>query len=545
MPKKYNCAATTTSSRSDTAQFKTPTIPSRHHSLNCRDRKRRRANLTSSRSLSPFLSYLKHDVTGIAGMIALLLLQNAFKFTAASDKLANVMSQVTVIRWSKMAHRENTVVSKLSMTPLHLSPFSKKNYRQRQLFQPSLGRPSANACFVPSINKPITLSLHSQFHHYSHYATYLHSKPRHPTKLFSSSSNWEAISNHQTSKTVKLFKSIHRANKPKRAEAGLTIAEGVRLVTDILSNEESRRLVRRIVVSESLIYGDNGDKYQQELEHWLHVTEEESRQRKAEYASSGAREDSTTSTCSINIGTDQVLAACSGTVSTQGVVALMDIPPPYNPEQSAESAGENNEQSESMPPFYLILDGLSDPGNVGTLLRTCAASHVTALILLPDSCDVWNPKAVRSAMGASFRVPVLEIGSPKDRRTGALDEVLDLLTQCGVDNDRVFAATMEDSGDETNTLRKSLAHFEVDWIQQSSSSHDSAEGKRGGSALILGREGEGLRTAVRHAIKQGKISTVYVPMAPGTESLNAAICGSVVMFERMRQWLVLNNSTYV
>jgi hypothetical protein len=49
-----------------------------------------------------------------------------------------------------------------------------------------------------------------------------------------------------------LFKSVHRANKSKRSELGLTVAEGVRLVTDILSNEKSRHLVRRIVVSESL-----------------------------------------------------------------------------------------------------------------------------------------------------------------------------------------------------------------------------------------------------------------------------------------------------
>ncbi|EED95766.1 predicted protein [Thalassiosira pseudonana CCMP1335] len=177
----------------------------------------------------------------------------------------------------------------------------------------------------------------------------------------------------------------------------------------------------------------------------------------------------------------------------------MEIPRPYDP------LSDTDVPSKEMPPFYLILDGLSDPGNVGTLLRSCAASQVTALILLPNSCDVWNPKAVRSAMGASFRVPVLELTNADDK-DGALDQ------------------------------KKSLAHFQVDWIRHTKD--DSKSG--GGSAIILGREGEGLRREVRAAIKQGSISTVHIPMADGVESLNAAVCGSVIMFERMRQWSVLN-----
>eukprot|EP00585_Thalassiosira_rotula_P009304 CAMPEP_0196155298 /NCGR_PEP_ID=MMETSP0910-20130528/40389_1 /TAXON_ID=49265 /ORGANISM="Thalassiosira rotula, Strain GSO102" /LENGTH=400 /DNA_ID=CAMNT_0041419485 /DNA_START=124 /DNA_END=1323 /DNA_ORIENTATION=+ len=294
------------------------------------------------------------------------------------------------------------------------------------------------------------------------------------------SHNWEQITNHQTSKTVKLFKTIHRANKAKRSDLGLTVAEGVRLVSDILANEESRKLVRRVVISESLLYdGDNADQYQNQLQHWLHVVDEESRQRKAEYSGDGAS-SSTVPTCSINVGTEKVVDACSGTVTSQGVVALMSIPLPYTPlDNLAVLVDDDKKVDDEMPPFYLILDGLSDPGNVGTLLRTCAASHVTALILLPGSCDVWNPKAVRSAMGASFTVPVLEIGKGGEKE--ALNQVLDLLERCGVDNDRVFAATMEDAGDKA-----SLAHYGIDFTS-----------KVGGAAVILGREGEGLRGGVR------------------------------------------------
>ncbi|KAL3827584.1 hypothetical protein ACHAXA_002081 [Cyclostephanos tholiformis] len=78
---------------------------------------------------------------------------------------------------------------------------------------------------------------------------------------------------------------------------------------------------------------------------------------------------------------------------------------------------------------------------------------------------------------------------------------------------------MEDAGDSA-----SLAYHDVDFTRSG-----------GGAAIILGREGEGLRSEVRDAVKSGKISTVHVPMAPDTESLNAGVAGSVIMFERMRQ----------
>ena len=339
--------------------------------------------------------------------------------------------------------------------------------------------------------------------------------------------NWERITNHQTSKTVKLFKSVHRANKSKRLQLGLTVAEGVRLVTDILADEQSRKFVRRVVVSEDLLSNaalQDGVDNQQRLHHWLRVVHNESVQRKKEYDEGHANQDLSDNLCSINIGTEQVVTACAGTVTTQGVVALMDIPEPFNPVLDATKSA----------PFYLILDGLADPGNVGTLLRSCAAADVDGLILLPDSCDVFNPKAVRSAMGASFRVPVLDLGDSRVANTiGSLDELLDFLAQCGIDGTRVFAATMEESGTRRSggSSKQSIPYYNVDWTND----HNVNNNENGGAAVILGKEGEGLRGEVCNAIREGKISTVHVPMAPGTESLNAAICGSVIMFERMRQ----------
>ena len=367
---------------------------------------------------------------------------------------------------------------------------------------------ASSCCFVPYTKRYHAIKPSASNQSYSIISYYSSSTLFLSKTSPMSTNNWEQITNHKTSKNVKLFKSVQKS-KSKRSEMGLTVAEGVRLITDIISNEYSRRLVRRIVISETLLYDGTGDEYQQKLLHWLDIIEKESRQRKAE----NTEED--VPTCSINIGTDEVLKSCSGTVTSQGVVALMDIPPQYNPDDDSQYIVAKD----IMPPFYLILDGLQDPGNVGTLLRSCAASFVTALILLPGSCDVWNPKAVRSAMGASFRVPVLEIHNADNHQP--LDEVLELLKSCGVDKERVFAATMEASGDDANP---SIAHYDIDFSNRAA-----------GAAVILGKEGEGLRSDVLNAIKQGKISTVHVPMATGVESLNAGVCGSVIMFERMRQ----------
>ncbi|KAL7445091.1 hypothetical protein ACHAXM_011819 [Skeletonema potamos] len=370
---------------------------------------------------------------------------------------------------------------------------------------------SSNVLGFISTSKLAKPSSVDHFHYHIHhrYISFISASPL----SMASPMSWEMITN-QNSKTVKLFKSIHK-NKAKRNESGFTVAEGVRLVADILSDEKSRKLVRRIIVSESLINGQNSSEYQQQLEHLLNVVEMETRQSKLELAN-GSRNEDTIDPVTINIGTDQVLAACSGTVTTQGVVALMEIPQSLDASIVAKTANES-----SKPPFYVILDGLQDPGNVGTILRSCAASHVSALVLLPDSCDVWNPKAVRSAMGASFRVPVIEL----KERDGALNKLLDMLSSCGIESNRVFAATMEDTGDG----RSSIAHFDVHFDK--------------GAALILGKEGAGLGCEVRNAMAQGVISTVHIPMAQGTESLNAAVCGSIIMFERMRQLSAIRSAS--
>lgn len=281
------------------------------------------------------------------------------------------------------------------------------------------------------------------------------------------------------SNTVKKIQGLLNKRK-KRAELGQTIVEGPRMVFDLLDNLQTRSLVQQVLVSTDEYEGD----YQSRL---------------------AAAASASSSETFVQLVTAPVLKACSDTVTPQGIVALVDIP-----------------RFDNIPPpsypLYLVLDGVSDPGNLGTLLRSSLAVGVAGVVLLPECCDVWNPKAVRSAMGASFQLPIVQVSS--------WQEALERLQQdWNVDTSSVYAATMME---ETDNSQGSRPHFDIDWLVHP-------------TALVIGSEGNGLSPEIRQALEHKtdnghhRIKAVHVPMQSGIESLNAAVCGSVILFEYARQ----------
>ena len=142
--------------------------------------------------------------------------------------------------------------------------------------------------------------------------------------------------------------------------------------------------------------------------------------------------------------------------------------------------------------FVLIPDQIRDPGNLGTLLRTAAATGVQAVLLPPETTDAFAPKVVRSGMGAHFRLPIHSMTWEEIR-----EYIKDL---------QVYLADMEGKSCWETDLRQPLA-------------------------LILGSEAEGASEEARKLATQ-KIS---IPMAGNVESLNAGVAGSVLMFEVVRQ----------
>lgn len=307
-----------------------------------------------------------------------------------------------------------------------------------------------------------------------------------PTSMLSSSSSnslLDSLDSDQMisstkSKTAKLYQQISSKAKA-RSDNQMTVLEGHRLIIDTLCDDQIRRRYKDILVTrEALLHDQLGDQLSAAIKL--------------------ARDDG----CSVRLATDEVIKICSDTITPQGVVALVQVPSGYEPKLENETIQPNS--------FYLLFDGISDPGNLGTLMRSAKAIGVRSLILLPNCCDIWSPKVIRSSMGTAFTVPIKTVNS--------WAECLEFLERCGVSKSHIYAATMEGS-----TNSKSIAHYDVDWKS------------KGPTAVCLGKEGTGLSAELRCAVSSGQIRSLHIPMLDGIESLNAAVAGSVIMFEYLRQ----------
>lgn len=174
-----------------------------------------------------------------------------------------------------------------------------------------------------------------------------------------------------------------------------------------------------------------------------------------------------------------VMKSLSETEAPQGilaVLALSDLPLPNNPN------------------FILIPDQVRDPGNLGTLLRTAAATGVQAVLIPPDTTDAFAPKVLRSGMGAHFKLPIV---------SKKWEEIEQIVTSSSL---QVLIADMGGS-----------SCWETDLCQP--------------LALIIGSEAEGASDTARTLATQ----QISIPMSGMMESLNAGVAGSVLMFEVVRQ----------
>lgn len=174
---------------------------------------------------------------------------------------------------------------------------------------------------------------------------------------------------------------------------------------------------------------------------------------------------------------EHVLTAVCDTKTPQGIAAVVRMK-----EQSA------------LGKHIVVLDGVQDPGNVGTILRTLDAFEADGLVLLPGCADPFSPKTVRSSMGAVFRRPVWT---------------------CTVET---FAQVLRGSG-----LRLLGAALRDDTVDARAADYTRA-------VLAIGSEGRGLSDEVLALCDE----TVRIPMSPRCESLNAAVAASVLLWEAYR-----------
>jgi len=146
-------------------------------------------------------------------------------------------------------------------------------------------------------------------------------------------------------------------------------------------------------------------------------------------------------------------------------------------------------------PLIVVLAGLQDPGNLGTIVRSAEAFGATGVICLPGTVSAWNPKAVRASAGSLFRVPML---------VASAEETFERLLEAGV---RVFATAL-------------LAGKAVNDADLAAS-----------VALIIGNEGNGVPADIA-AQASGSLT---IPCPGPVESLNAAVAASVLLYEASRQ----------
>ena len=141
----------------------------------------------------------------------------------------------------------------------------------------------------------------------------------------------------------------------------------------------------------------------------------------------------------------------------------------------------------------LMLESVRDPGNLGTMLRSAAAFGFSNVIMTADCADIYNPKTVRAAMGAIFKLCIIRV-----------EEAESAISALQKDGRRVLAAALDGSAVRLGEL--ALKPNDV---------------------FLIGNEGHGLSNEAIEASDK----TVFIPMTEGTESLNAAIAASVCMWE--------------
>lgn len=187
----------------------------------------------------------------------------------------------------------------------------------------------------------------------------------------------------------------------------------------------------------------------------------------------------------VEVVDNQVFKSVSDTVTPQGILAII-----------SQRRVSLEEILKVKNPCILVLEDVQDPGNLGTIVRTAEAAGVTGIIMSQATADIYNPKTIRSTMGAIYRVPFLY-----ERN---LLQVAEKLHEQGIST---YAAHLEGS----------VWYDTPSYIE--------------GTAFLMGNEGNGLSKELSE--KADKY--IKIPMEGQAESLNVAVASSLLMYEAYRQ----------
>jgi RNA methyltransferase, TrmH family len=205
--------------------------------------------------------------------------------------------------------------------------------------------------------------------------------------------------------------------------------------------------------------------------------------------------------------TDRLFEGLADTEHPQGVAALVQ------PRTTAFDDLLHTPPS-ACAPLLVVLVGVQDPGNVGTIIRTAAAFGATGAVTSASgqsgTASPFSPKALRASAGAALHLPILPGMS-----------LPILLTQFRIAGVRTLATCAHDSQESTQPL---LAPWEINWCEP--------------VALLVGNEGAGLPEEVERSAD----ARIRIPMVSGVDSLNAAAAAAVLFYEAARQRNSLSSS---
>ncbi|MDZ7658598.1 RNA methyltransferase [Fodinibius sp.] len=246
---------------------------------------------------------------------------------------------------------------------------------------------------------------------------------------------------------------LRKLNRKKyRYKERLFLLEGARAVQQVVANQEIE--IQALFFDESQRYWEQAD--------WKRIIDE------------------------LEVATlsRELFMEVSDTDTPQGVLALCEMPTEMTPEELADKSG-----------LIVALDGLQDPGNLGTIIRTAGWFGISGIISGKGTVDMFHPKVVRGTAGATGTIPFMN---------GELSEVFDTLER---ENWEVF---LLDAGAESKAL------------------HEISSLKKG--VIVVGNEGHGIRDELMTANR----SSVRIPSPVGSknvESLNAAIAASIALYD--------------
>ncbi|MBP3463961.1 MAG: TrmH family RNA methyltransferase [Clostridia bacterium] len=182
--------------------------------------------------------------------------------------------------------------------------------------------------------------------------------------------------------------------------------------------------------------------------------------------------------------TEKIFLSITNVINPQGMLAVIE-----KKKQDSEINYEDD--------LFLILDDIQDPGNMGTILRTADSLNLKQIIMSKECADIYNPKVVRSTMGAIFRIKIIQS-----------DNLVKTLKEMKKHKIKII----------TTSLQTNKKIYDIEYNK---------------TAIVIGNEANGVSKEILEIADE----KVKIPMPGKTESLNASVATAVILYEAMRNKL--------